>query len=90
MMEDNNAKLVDLAFDYISAETEPQANQVYDQAVEVVTEITLFTAWLELIDYMEKWNRNGEHKLPISQTDAHQFFSIRRAAINNIHSKMNP
>lgn len=81
--------MVELAFDYISAETEPQANQVYDQVVEVVTEITIFTAWLELIDHMEKWNRNSEHRSPLTPIEARQFFSARQVAIYNINSKMN-
>jgi hypothetical protein len=81
IMQRNDLRLIELAFDYISAETEPQANQVYDQAAELVTEITIFTIWLELIDYMEKWNRSPEHKAPMSRASALQFFSTRQAEL---------
>jgi hypothetical protein len=46
-----------------------------------VTEITIFTVWLELIDYMEKWNRSPEHKAPMSRASALQFFSTRQAEL---------
>ncbi|MBI1881607.1 MAG: hypothetical protein HYR94_25785 [Chloroflexi bacterium] len=79
MMRGNDLRLIELAFDYISAETEQQANQVYDQAATLATEITIFTVWLDLIDYMEKWNRSNEHKSPMSRASALQFFSTRQA-----------
>ena len=79
MMRGKDLRLIELAFDYISAKTEEQANQVYDQAAELATEITIFTVWLELIDYMEKWNRSNEHKAPMSRASALQFFSTRQA-----------
>ena len=88
-MQRNDLRLIELAFDYVSAETEPQANQVYDQAAELATEITIFTVWLDLIDYMEKWNRSREHKSPMSRAGALQFFSTRQVAISNIQTKMN-
>lgn len=89
MMQEDDLRLIELAFDYVSAETEPQANQVYDQAAELATEITIFTAWLHLIDYMEKWNRNRDHSSPLSRASALQLFSTRQAAINNIQTQMN-
>jgi hypothetical protein len=78
-MRGNDLRLIELAFDYISAETEQQGNQVYDQAAALATEITIFTIWLELIDYMEKWNRSDAHKAPMSRASALQFFSTRQA-----------
>jgi hypothetical protein len=83
MMRANDLRLIELAFDYVSAETEPQAKQVYDQATLLTTEITIFSVWLELLDYMEKWNRNSEHKAPMSRGSALQFFSTRQAELNS-------
>jgi hypothetical protein len=80
-MRGNDLRLIELAFDYVSAETEQQAKQVYDQATLLTTEITIFSIWLELIDYMEKWNRSSEHKAPMSRASALQFFSTRQAEL---------
>jgi len=85
-MRGYDLKLIELAFDYVSAETEPQANQVYDQATEVVTEITIFNVWLELIDYMKKWNHSPEHESPMSRASALQFFSTRQAELKLIQT----
>ncbi len=82
MMRGNDLRLIELAFDYVSAETEQQATQVYDQAAMLATETTIFTVWLDLIDYMEKWNRSNEHKAPMSRASALQFFSTRQAELN--------
>lgn len=82
-MRGNDLRLIELAFDYISAETEQQAKQVYDQAAMLGPEITIFTVWLDLIDYMGKWNRSNEHKSPMSRASALQFFSTRQAELNS-------
>jgi hypothetical protein len=84
MMRGNDLRLIELAFDYVSAETEPQAKQIYDQATTVATEIINFSVWLELIDYMEKWNQSSEHKSPMSRASALQFFSTRQAELNPV------
>lgn len=84
MMRGNDLRLIELAYEYVSAETEPQAKQVYDQAATVATEIINFSVWLELLDYMEKWNRSSEHKAPMSRASALQFFSTRQAELNSV------
>lgn len=82
-MRENNLRLIELAFDYVSAETEAEAKQVYDQAATVATEIINFSVWLDLLDYMEVWNRSGEHKAPMSRASALQFFSTRQTELNS-------
>jgi hypothetical protein len=72
-------RLIELALEYVSAETEQQANQVHDQAAMVATETTTFKVWLDLIDYMKEWNSSDEHKAPMSRASALQFFSTRQA-----------
>jgi hypothetical protein len=55
-------RLIELAFEYVSAETEQQANQVHDQAaVLVATQTTTFEVWLDLIDHIREWNSSNEH-----------------------------
>ena len=80
-MRGNDLRLIELAFDYISAETEQQANQAGYQAAMLATEVTTLKVWLDLIDYMEKWNRSSEHKDPMSRASALQFFSTRQAEL---------
>ena len=70
-------RLIELAFDYISAETEQQANQVYDRAAMLATETTTFTTWLELVEYIKTWNSDNGHDYPMPWTSALQFFSTR-------------
>jgi hypothetical protein len=81
-MRENNLKLIELAFNYVSAETEPQAKQAYDQATLLATEKTTFKVWLDLIAYMEAWNGSSEHKDTMSRASALQFFSTRQAELN--------
>ena len=83
MMRGNDLRLIELAYEYVSSETEAQAKQVYDQAAALATEIINFSVWLELIDYMEKWNRSSEHKAPMSRASALQFFSTRQTELNS-------
>lgn len=78
----NDLRLIELAFDYVSAETEPQADQVDDQVVALATEKTTLKVWLDLIDYMEKWNHSREHQSPMSRASALQFFSTRQMELN--------
>ena len=82
MMRGNDLRLIELAFDYVSAETLQQTNQVDDQAAVLATEATTLKVWLDLIDYMEAWNRSNEHKSPMSRASALQFFSTRQAELN--------
>lgn len=83
-MRGNDLRLIELAYEYVSAETEAQAKQVYDQAATMAAEIINFSVWLELLDYMEKWNRSGEHKAPMSRASALQFFSTRQTELNSV------
>jgi hypothetical protein len=82
MMRENDLRLIELAFNYVSAETRQEANQVYDQATLLATETTILNIWLDLIGYMEKWNRSDEHKSPMSRASALQFFSTRQMELN--------
>lgn len=81
-MRKNDLGLIDLAFDYVSAETQPQAKQVYDQAMTLATEKTNFKVWVDLVAYMEGWNSSGEHKAPMNRASALQFFRTRQAELN--------
>jgi hypothetical protein len=82
-MRGNDLSLIELAFDYVSAKTEQQANQAGYQAALLATEVTTLMIWLDLIDYMEKWNHSSEHKGPMSRASALQFFSIRQAELTS-------
>jgi hypothetical protein len=77
----NSRRLVELAFDYVSAESEQQVAQSRDEAARLVTETTTFKVWLELIDYIKAWNSNHEHKYPIGRGSALQFFLTRQAEL---------
>ena len=82
MMQGNDLKLIELAFDYVSAETVQEANQAYNQATLLTTDKTSLRMWLDLIDYMEEWNSSNGHKSPMSRASALQFFSTRQAELN--------
>jgi hypothetical protein len=86
-MRGNDLKLIELAFNYVSAETEPQAKQAYDQAGTLAAEKTTFKVWLDLIAYMEEWNRSTEHKDTMSRASALQFFSTRQAELKPIETE---
>ncbi len=75
-------RLIELAFDYVLAETAPQAAQARYQAAMLATEATTFNMWLDLIDYMKEWNHSNEHKEPMSRASALQFISTRQAELN--------
>ncbi len=80
-MRGNDLRLIELAFDYVSAETEQLANQAGYQAAMLATEATTLTIWLDLIAYMEEWNRSSAHKSPMGRASALQFFSTRQAEL---------
>lgn len=82
-MRGNDLRLIELAFDYVSAETEQQATQVYDQAAGLAPEITTFAVWLDLIKHMEQWNLSDEHQEPMGRASALQFFSTRQAELSS-------
>ena len=78
---DSSRRLVELAFDYVSAESEQQMAQSRDEAAKLATEKTTFKVWLELIDYIKAWNGNPEHKYPMGRGSALQFFMSRQAEL---------
>ena len=73
-------RLIELAFDYVSAETEQQAKQAQDHAEMLATETSTFKMWLELIDHIRAWNSSNGHNYPMSWASALQFFSTRQQA----------
>jgi hypothetical protein len=74
-------QLIELAFDYVSAETEQQANQAHDRAAMLATETTTFKVWLDLIESIKAWNSSNEHNSPMGRARALQFFSNRQAEL---------
>ena len=74
-------RLIELAFDYVSAETEQKADQVYDQAAKLATETTTFNRWLDLIEHLRAWNSSNGHNYPMSWASALQFLSTRQAEL---------
>jgi hypothetical protein len=79
-------RLIELAFDYLSAETEQQANQVHDQVAKFATEASTFTMWLNLIDHIREWNSSNGHNYPMSWASALQFLSTRQAELNPLQT----
>jgi len=71
-------RLIELAFDYVSAETEQQASQIYEQADILAIETTTFKTWLNLVGYIKEWNNNSANKDPLSRASAMQFFLTRQ------------
>lgn len=78
----SSRRLIELAFDYVSAESEQQVAQCRDEAERLAPEATAFKVWLELIDYIKAWNSDQEHKYPIGRGSALQFFLTRYAELN--------
>lgn len=76
-------RLIELAFDYVSAETEEQANQVQAQATVLATEPTSFKVWLDLIDYIKAWNNSDTHKDSMGRASAMQFFLTRQTELHS-------
>jgi hypothetical protein len=78
----NSRRLVELAFDCVSAELlEQQVAQSRDEAARLATETTTFKVWLELIDYIKAWNDDHKHKYPMDRGSALQFFLTRQAEL---------
>ena len=75
-------RLIELAFDYVSAESEQLSAQSRDEAAKLITEETItFKVWLELIEYIREWNRCNEHNYPMGWASALQFLSTRQAEL---------
>ena len=75
-------RLIELAFDYISAETEEKTSRVHDQAAKLAPETSTFKLWLELIDHIRAWNRSNGHNYPQTWANAMQFLSTRQTELN--------
>jgi len=75
-------RLIELAFDHISAETEENTNRVHDQAAKLAPETSIFNMWLELIDHIRAWNRSNGHNYPQTWASALQFLSTRQTELN--------
>ena len=83
----NSRRLVELAFEYVSTESEQQIGQSRDEAARLATETSTFKVWLELIDYIKAWNSNHEHKQPMGRASALQFFLTRQAELELLSTK---
>ena len=79
-------RLIELAFDYVAAEPGEQAEQVRYQAAMLAAEATTLNAWLDLIDYMQEWNRSNTRQEPMSRASALQFFSTRQVELNPVRT----
>jgi hypothetical protein len=76
----DSRRLVELAFDYVLAESEQRApNQA--EAARLAPETTTFKAWLDLVDYIKAGNNNQTRKYPIGRSSALQFFLTRHAEL---------
>ena len=76
-------RIIELAFDYVLAESELQMEQSRDEAARLATEPTSFKLWLELTDYIKAWNSNNKHTDPMSRATALQFFLNRQAEVES-------
>ena len=74
-------RLIELAFDCVSAETEQEVNQVHAQAAKLATETSTFNMWLDLIDHIREWNSSNGPNYPMSWTSALQFLSTRQLGL---------
>jgi hypothetical protein len=71
-------RLIELAFDYVLAETEEQGQHIQTEAHTLATEPTSFRVWLDLIDYIKAWNSSDTHKDTMGRASAMQFFLTRQ------------
>ena len=74
-------RLIELAFEYVAAETEQQANQAHNQAAMLATETSTFKMWFDLIEYIKAWNSSNEHNYPMDRARALQFIASRQAEL---------
>lgn len=81
-------RLIELAFEYVAAETKVQAEPIRYQAAILAQEAIVLNIWLDLVDYyMEEWNRSRAHKTPMSRASALQFFATRQAEVQSVQSE---
>lgn len=71
-------RLIELAFDFVSAETEQQANYAHNQAVKLATPNNM---WLDLVDHIKDCNSNNGSNYPMSWASALQFLSAKQAEL---------
>ena len=75
-------RLIELAFDYVSAESEQQAAQFRDEAARLAPiETTTFNMWLDFIDHIKVWNNSNGRHYPMSWASALHFLSTRQAEL---------
>jgi hypothetical protein len=74
-------RLIELAFEYVSAETEQQADQLYNRAAVLAIETPTLEVWLNLVDYIREWNGHSEHQHPMSRAVALQYFLARQSQL---------
>jgi len=74
-------RLIELAFEYVSAETEKQADQANNQAAVVATDPITLEVWRNLIDYIREWNSRSENKDTMSRAIALQYFLARLSQV---------
>ena len=78
----NLRRLIELAYDYVSAMTDQQVNQIHNQAAKLAPEETTFQIWLDLIEYMKAWNSSDDHTESMGRASALQFFLTRQAELD--------
>lgn len=83
----NSRRLVELAFAYVSTESEQQLAQNRDEAVSLAPEKATFKVWLELVDYIKAWNSDPKHKQSMGRATALQFFLTQQTELELLSSK---
>ena len=74
-------RLIELAFDYVSAETEQETDHVYDQVTKFAPETSTINMWLDLVDHIREWNSSNGHNYPMNWTSALHFLSTKQAEL---------
>ena len=75
-------RLIELAFDYVSAESGQQAVQFRDEAARLAPiETTTFKMWLDFVDHIKVWNGSNGHSYPMSWVSALQYLSTRQTEL---------
>ena len=75
-------RLIELAFDYVSAESGQQAAQFRNEAARLAPiETTTFKMWLDFIDHIKGWNRSNGPNYPMSWAIALHFLSTKQTEL---------
>lgn len=80
-------RLIELAFEYVAAETEVQAEPIRYQAAILAKETIVLNIWLDLVNYMEERNRSSSYKAPMSRASALQFVATRQAEVQPVQTE---